>query len=248
MCANYIPVTAGDRMLTWFGIERDFKTELPPEAWPTGVAPFIRLNEKGKLEAFKGHFGLLPHWCKEVAYGRRTYNARSETVHSLPSFRDAWRRGQRCIVPSEVIFEPNYESGVPVRWEIKQESGAPMGIAGVYSKSRDAEGNTRESFALVTVNADDHPLMKRFHKPGDEKRMVVVLAPADYDAWLTCAVEEAPRYFRQWMGPLAAAPRPLPPRASKGKVAVPRPDIDGVPASPLEPPGKDVKPQSGDLF
>jgi hypothetical protein len=39
-------------------------------------------------------------------------------------------------------------------------------------------------------NADDHPLMKRMHKPDDEKRMVVILAPDQYDDWLHCPAEE----------------------------------------------------------
>lgn len=38
--------------------------------------------------------------------------------------------------------------------------------------------------SMLTVNADDHPLMKNFHRPEDEKRMVVVLEKRDFDAWL----------------------------------------------------------------
>lgn len=33
--------------------------------------------------------------------------------------------------------------------------------------------------SMVTVNADTHPLMSRMHKPGDEKRSVVILRPDD---------------------------------------------------------------------
>jgi hypothetical protein len=32
---------------------------------------------------------------------------------------------------------------------------------------------------MPTLNADSHPLMKRFHKPGDEKRGIVILPPSD---------------------------------------------------------------------
>jgi putative SOS response-associated peptidase YedK len=85
---------------------------------------------------------------------------------------------------------------------------------------------------MLTVNADGHLVMKRFHRPEDEKRMVVILKPEDYDAWLTCSVDQAPNYFRQWMEPLEAVAAPLPPRAPKtisGKVVVP-------PVPPPEPP------------
>jgi len=34
------------------------------------------------------------------------------------------------------------------------------------------------SFTMLTVNADQHPLMSRFHTPGDEKRAVVTLPQA----------------------------------------------------------------------
>ena len=87
MCANYRPVTRTDRLLTFFGIER-WSDELPlefnAEAWPTGLAPFIRRSDDGSGRTVEGGmFGLLPHFAKEVVYGRKTYNARSETVHQL---------------------------------------------------------------------------------------------------------------------------------------------------------------------
>jgi hypothetical protein len=55
-----------------------------------------------------------------------------------------------------------------------------------------------------------HPVMHRFHCPGDEKRMVVILDPKDYDERLSCPVKEAPKFFRQWNGMLLAFPKPLP--------------------------------------
>jgi putative SOS response-associated peptidase YedK len=79
------------------------------------------------------------------------------------------------------------------------------------------------SFAILTVNADGHPVFQRMHRPGDEKRMVVILEPADHDAWLSCAVADAAGYFKQWGGELLAEPAPLQraPRAGSGKVVGP---------------------------
>lgn len=235
MCSNYLPVTRSDRMMKFFGVARE-RDETPVDMWPLGVGPFIRLAEDGSGNARcdDGVFGLLPHFAAEMAQGRRTYNARTETVARLPSFRDAWRRGQRCIIPAEAIYEPNWETGKSVRWLIQQPGEVPMGIAGIYTRWRHADGREMFTFAMLTVNADGHPVMQRFHRPGDEKRMVVILHPDDYGDWLRCPVADAPVFFKQWMGPLDAFAAPLPrraPKAMSGRVVV------KPPPPPVEDPG-----------
>ena len=129
-CSNYRPVTQMDRMLTYFGVELQPGDSTAPDVWPLGLAPFIRLAHEGSgnREALVGHFGLVPVFAKELAFGKKTYNARSETVARLPSFRDAWRRSQRCIVPAEAVYEPSrWETGRAVRWRIECTGGMPAG-------------------------------------------------------------------------------------------------------------------------
>ncbi|AVQ83834.1 SOS response-associated peptidase [Variovorax sp. PMC12] len=238
MCSNYEAVTRADRLLSFFGVVRK-GDESPVIAWPTGMAPFIRLAEdgSGNRRVDDGAFGLVPKFAKELTYGRRTYNAKSETVSSLPSFRNAWRLGQRCIVPAEAIFEPYYETAdaKPVRWRIQQPGEVPLAIAGIWEKWVDTEtGLDVFSFAMLTVNADGHPVMSRFHKWGDEKRMVVILDPEQYDEWLTCPVASAPKFFKQWMGQLDTYPAPLPPRTKKVKPAEPPADNQTAPPPPVD--------------
>jgi putative SOS response-associated peptidase YedK len=100
-----------------------------------------------------------------------------------PSFRDSWKRGRRCSVPAEAIFAPNWESGRAERWRISRRDGLPMGIAGLWGWWRAPDGRTVLSFTMLTINADQHPLMRRFHRPGEERHMVVILDEADHDAW-----------------------------------------------------------------
>lgn len=218
MCANYRPVTRMDRLLSFFGVERAPGEPTPPEIWPLGLAPFVRLHEDGSGNKVidDGLFGLLPHFAKELAYGRKTYNARSETVHQLASFKDAWAAGRRCIVPAEAVFEQCYETGKAVRWRITQPGDVPLGIAGVYRRWRGPDSRFLWTFAMLTVNAEGHPVYQRMGAPGDEKRMIVVLDPAEYDRWLQCSPQEAQSFFKQWAGPLDAAAEPLPPRRRAG--------------------------------
>jgi putative SOS response-associated peptidase YedK len=242
MCSNYRPVTSLDRLLTFFGVERDPRDPPPDiEVWPTGNAAFIRLSPDWdgtgdpRLVAHNGVFGLLPHFATEVSFGKRTYNSRSETVHRLPSFRDSWREGRRCVVPAECIYEPCYESGEAVRWRIGQPGAVPFGIAGIYAEWVNPKTQKHEfSFSMLTVNADTHPFYSRMHRPGDEKRMPIILDPSQYGDWLTCTVAEARSFFRQWHGEFEAGPDPLARRASKPK----------QPPPPEPPP----MPTTGDLF
>lgn len=218
MCSNYETVTSEQRLLTFFGADRAPELDpAPAQVWPLGLAPFIRAHEDGSGNRVveMGQFGMMPAFQAEIAYGRRTYNARTETVDKLVTYRDAWAKGWRCIIPAEGIYEPCYESGSAVRWRIQQPGGRPMGIAGIYRRKKAPDGSPMWSFSMLTVNADGHPVFQRMHKPQDEKRMVVILSDEDYAGWLACSVDAARGYWRQWPGHLDAFPAPLPPRTRK---------------------------------
>jgi len=224
MCSNYKPVTLQDRLLAHFGVTRP-DTETPPEAWPGYNAPFIvRPDDKADVqrETMVGQYGLVPTWSKDLLLGRKTYNSRSETAAEKPSFREAWRKRRWCIIPAEELYEPNWETGVAVRWAVRR-IGGPIGAAGLWGMWLDPKTGERvPTFTMLTVNADDHPLYKRFHRPGEEKRMPVILHPEDFDAWLNCSVDTAMSFMKQYPAALLeAAPFPLPGRQSATKKAPP---------------------------
>lgn len=225
MCSNYMPVSQADRLLQFFGAQRHEPRETPAEVFPLGLAPFIRLAEDGSGNRLcdDGYFGLLPHFATELAYGRKTYNARSETVAGKPSFKASWRAGRRCIVPAERIYEPCWETGRAVRWAIERPGRVPMGVAGIYAKWRAPDGRDAFTFAMLTVNADEHPIFKRMHRPGEEKRMVAILAEADYGRWLSCPVDQALQMLVPWEGQLEAFAAPLVRPPSAGSVRTTRP-------------------------
>jgi putative SOS response-associated peptidase YedK len=199
MCSNYNPVNSVERLQTFFGVAiKPGPSAFPEETWPGYQAPFIRQSQGQAAHAREldvGLFGLIPHWSKDLTIGRHTYNARSETVAEKPSFRDAWRYGRRCIIPCESFFEPNWETGKAVRWRIHRKDGAPMGLAGLWGSWTGPDGREMHSFTMLTINADGHEVMKHFHKPTDEKRMVVILDESDYDRWLDAPQEKMPDFL-----------------------------------------------------
>lgn len=207
MCSNYRPSTP-EQLQQHFGVAPP-DSAYRDEAYPGYMAPVIRLPQadamRGERACALGMFGMVPHWA-DTKLARQTYNARTETAASKPSFRHAYRHRQFCIVPVSSFYEPSYETGKAVRFEIADVEGGPLGIAGIW-EHRPAAGNGLPllSFSMLTVNADQHPLMRRFHKPQDEKRMLVILRPDQYDEWLHCPPEDAPRFFRRYPAELLAA-------------------------------------------
>jgi putative SOS response-associated peptidase YedK len=135
-------------------------------------------------EALNGLFGLVPHWATDTKITKSTYNCRSETAAVKPSFREAYKRNQRCIIPADAFYEPDWRSGKAVATRIEHVDGQPLGIAGLWSSWKDPKDGLVHSFTMLTINADAHPLMNHFHKTTDEKRMVAILPVECYQEWL----------------------------------------------------------------
>ena len=89
--------------------------------------------------------------------------------------------------------EPNYESGKAEKWAIGMADDAPFCVAGLWRAWEEENGSFSFSFTQITVNAEEHPLMKRFHKPGQEKRSLVIVPREEYGAWLNCRDPEGAR-------------------------------------------------------
>ena len=207
MCSNYTP-SKREQLQRHFGVappDSDYKAE----AYSGYMAPMIRLPRADAMPGDRAcalaMFGMVPHWS-DTRLARHTYNARIETVAAKPSFRNAFRQRQFCVIPASSFYEPSYESGKAERFAIAAADGGPLGIAGIWEyKAAAGNGLPLLSFSMLTINADEHPLMRRFHKPGDEKRMVIILHPEQYDAWLSCSAEDAPRFFTQYPAERLAA-------------------------------------------
>ena len=199
------------------------------DVYPGGLGALVRRDDDtGKRVAEPAVFGMIPHWSRDTKIVRSTYNARSETVAEKPSFRTAWSKGRFCLIPMRWYYEPNYESGKPVRWLLKRKNTDIMCAAGIWSwwKGPGHEEGVA-SFSLLTVSAEGDPLLRRFHAPQDEKRTIVHIVPDEYDAWLS-ATPELARAMLQMPNAedMEVAPSPAPPREKKVKVDKSSPLLD----------------------
>lgn len=198
MCSNFEPIKI--QHAGW--VNQHFGCDLPahewrPETFPTYSAPFI-YQENGQIKCALASFGLVAHWAADKKkFGLKTYNARSETVAEKPSYRSAWKERRFGLILTERFYEPCYESGKAIKTGIYRADGEPAAIASIWERIIDKEtGEVLMSFSMLTVNADQHDLMKRFHKPTDEKRSVVVIENGDFLNWLTANHQQATELIR----------------------------------------------------
>ena len=172
------------------------------EVFPNYQGPFIRAARESagyERELVVGQWSLIPWFSKERKLKFPTSNARSEELAGKASYKLPWARGQRCVIPAESFFEPCWETGQHVPWRFKRADGEPWGLAGLWNTWVDKQtGEVVESYTLLTINADAHPLMNRMHRsdpkrPADmqDKRSVVPIELADVDAWLAAPTEQA---------------------------------------------------------
>lgn len=202
MCSHYEAPTP-QRVAQTFGIDPYEQGKL--DLWPGYVGPFIRAaaqedaDSTATVEVLSGSFGLIPFWSKDTKIARHTYNCRSETANEKPSFRSAWRHAQHCIIPAAAIYEPDWRSGKAIATRIARRDGELLGIAGLWETWRDPQtGEALNSYTMLTVNADDHLFMRDYHKPQDEKRMVVILPRGVYSDWLKATASDSVEFMRQY--------------------------------------------------
>ncbi|MEX2502284.1 MAG: SOS response-associated peptidase [Trueperaceae bacterium] len=184
MCGRYGLFHEASEIATSFGA--DIARLDPPlrpryNLAPTQGAPIVLSRDGEGRVALTARWGLIPHWVRDPATFRATLiNARSESAHAKPSFRDAFRDA-RCLVPASGFYEwsPS-EAGGPKRpWFVRRRDGSLLALAGLYASR--PEGT---SFTIVTTRPN--ALLERIHD-----RQPVIVPQGALDAWLDPARRDA---------------------------------------------------------
>ncbi|MEI2416242.1 SOS response-associated peptidase family protein [Orrella sp. JC864] len=219
MCSHYQGIRKREQIERYFRVRGQ---PVPPrlDMWPRYTGEFIRRppeHDAGdeavpEREIVLGRWGLVSALTRQANLAKAeklsTFNARSETAATSYTFGNSWRKGQRCIIPAESIFEPDWRSGKAVPTAFRRADGAPLGIAGLWDRYRNTAGEWIDSYTMLTINADQDPLWSQYHRPGEEKRSVVILTDGAYDDWVNGA-GDIRDYLRPYpSGRLIAEPVP----------------------------------------
>lgn len=130
--------------------------------------------------------------------------ARADRMQTAPTYRDAWKNDQRCLIPANAYYYPYWGTGENIWWRFARQDGEPWMLAGLYNEWTDHKtGEIVPNYTMVTQNANAHPLLRLMHRPerdGDgnvlplarqDKRSIVPIERADWDLWLTGSKDAA---------------------------------------------------------
>lgn len=186
-------------------ISMRFAISAPVGPYDRTVAPLKNGPIVVPGRALVAQWGMIPSHSPTrkplLANGRpmSTNNARRERIATAPTYRGAWSKGQRCIIPAISFDEPYWGTGKNIWWRFWRADGEPWALAGIWSEWIDhATGEVVPSYSMITQNCDSHPLLKLMHKPDpklpadqQDKRAVVSLEPSQWDQWLNGSVAQA---------------------------------------------------------
>ena len=210
MCGRFALAASPGDLIEEFAITVGYNGPTLPADWniaPTRPIYLIKAAESGR-ELTTVSWGLIAPWAADresaIKSQSQAINARSETVHEKPTFRNAFR-SRRCLIPATGYYEWATEHGdfppkqpfyihaksderselAPDDFDIKFANGVKkvknrdksLLFAGIYDSWVDANGEIFESAAIITREAVGK--LAPIHH-----RMPTFLPKDRWDAWL----------------------------------------------------------------
>lgn len=129
-------------------------------------------------------WGLIPSWVKtkeeaeEIRY--KTFNARSESIESKPSFSSSFK-SKRCIIPVKGFFEWQHVGNKKIPWYIYSSDDEILTLAGLFNDWVETRtGEVISTFTIITTDANE--MMAEIH--NSKKRMPAILGRSDEKKWI----------------------------------------------------------------
>lgn len=193
MCGRFVRYSDPEAIQEAFAVSV-IKAALPASynIAPTQEVLAIVQNERGTRGAVPLRWGLIPSWAKDDSIASKLINARAETVHEKPSFKDSFHK-RRCLIVANGFYEWAKGQKQPVY--IQFDDQPLFAFAGLYSFWQNPQGERVATCTILTTEAN--PSISGIHH-----RMPVVLPPAHHSLWLDKDIAE-PELLQSVLKPYA---------------------------------------------
>lgn len=142
---------------------------------PTDLSPVITHHRPREIQYMR--WGLVPATTVDLASVPAMFNARSETLTELRSFRDLIMT-HRCLILNRGFYEHEKQGDERVTWKISPAGEEFFYKAGLWTTWRGAGGQLIESFTMITCDPLDTAMSRVHH------RMPIILNKAERRLWM----------------------------------------------------------------
>jgi len=219
MCGRYAMAQSQEEIRSFFNLTADSADPTLPLNWniaPTNEIYIVKDLAEGRRGLASASWGIIAPWQKSIADVRASQshaiNARSESIHEKPTFRNAFRTS-RCLIPASGYYEWATSLGrfAPKQpFYISDIDGNPLSIAGIWSTWRSESGEVIESAAIITREAVGE--LATIHS-----RMPVMMPRDRWEQWLARENRDISALQALMDNPvpdLGLHPRPVSPRVN----------------------------------
>jgi putative SOS response-associated peptidase YedK len=194
MCGRFTLTADGDTIQAHFDLTQPPTIQARYNIAPSQPVSVITNDARHALTPMQ--WGLVPPWAKDPKIGYKMINARAETLHEKPSFKNAYKR-RRCLIPASGFYEWTTTNNGKQPYYIHLTAEPVFAFAGLWAHWQNQEGDELQTCTIITTTPNS--LISDLHH-----RMAVILPPEQYDDWLD-PTERQPDTLAPLLQPYQAA-------------------------------------------
>ena len=153
MCGRFVLEISLDQLMKVYRLSSIPNLSPRYNIAPSQQIAVVRQQNGSDRELTLMQWGLVPSWSKDRAIGYKMINARSETVHEKPSFKQAFH-ARRCIIPASGFYEWEKSGGEKNPHYIHFRDGKVMSLAGLWERWTSPDGEELHTCTILTTTAN----------------------------------------------------------------------------------------------
>lgn len=164
-------------------VDLSYQPELPlgqTSAFARPAWPVVTSRDPQRISVLR--WGFLPRFirteeeAKDFLKKAPTFNAISEEVEGKRTFKAAFEKGQRCLIPVTAFTEWRHEGKKKIPYGIRLKDTDIFCLGGLWEK-----GEALDTYTVLTTRAN--ALMAHIH--NTKQRMPVIIAERHWEDWLS---------------------------------------------------------------
>lgn len=196
MCGRLVITSSAQDIAEHFGsvVINELSNTGTPNFNVAPTSRLLSLRRKGDGSALEElHWGMRPLWQSQFEGRAPVINARAETIHEKPMFRDLIEGG-RCVVAVNGYYEwlTTHHAQQKIPYFISSKDIGLINMCALWHTR--LVGNEAVNEVVIITVAANESLTSIHH------RMPAILENVNVNAWLAGSVDESVQLLQSWAG------------------------------------------------